>query len=47
MDAYVSIARQEGFKSGLYRGTGPNIARYNYIVLQGGRLFIALVLKVL
>jgi len=34
MDAYVSIARQEGFKSGLYRGTGPNIAR-NCIVNVG------------
>ncbi len=28
MDAYVSIAKKEGFQSGLYRGTLPNIARY-------------------
>lgn len=34
MDAYVSIARQEGFQSGLYRGTLPNIAR-NCIVNVG------------
>ncbi len=31
MDAYVSIAKQEGFRSGLYRGTGPNIARFSVI----------------
>jgi len=34
MDAYRSIARNEGFKSGLYRGTMPNIAR-NCIVNVG------------
>jgi len=34
MDAYRSIARNEGFKSGLYRGTLPNIAR-NCIVNVG------------
>jgi len=34
IDAYRSIARQEGFKSGLYRGTMPNIAR-NCIVNVG------------
>lgn len=34
VDAYVSIARQEGFKKGLYRGTMPNIAR-NCIVNVG------------
>jgi len=34
MDAYRSIARQEGFKSGLYRGTMPNIAR-NCIINVG------------
>lgn len=34
MDAYVSIAKQEGFQSGLYRGTLPNIAR-NCIVNVG------------
>eukprot|EP00088_Acartia_fossae_P010686 TRINITY_DN15344_c0_g1_i10.p1 TRINITY_DN15344_c0_g1~~TRINITY_DN15344_c0_g1_i10.p1 ORF type:complete len:317 (+),score=60.20 TRINITY_DN15344_c0_g1_i10:249-1199(+) len=33
-DAYASIAREEGFKSGLYRGTGPNIAR-NCIINVG------------
>jgi len=34
VDAYLSIARQEGFKSGLYRGTMPNIAR-NCIINVG------------
>lgn len=34
MDAYISIGKHEGFKSGLYRGTGPNIAR-NCIVNVG------------
>ncbi|XP_023324437.1 mitochondrial uncoupling protein 2 isoform X1 [Eurytemora carolleeae] len=34
VDAYTTIARQEGFKSGLYRGTMPNIAR-NCIVNVG------------
>jgi len=34
LDAYRSIAKQEGFKSGLYRGTGPNIAR-NCIINVG------------
>eukprot|EP00088_Acartia_fossae_P010692 TRINITY_DN15344_c0_g1_i8.p1 TRINITY_DN15344_c0_g1~~TRINITY_DN15344_c0_g1_i8.p1 ORF type:complete len:321 (+),score=56.20 TRINITY_DN15344_c0_g1_i8:432-1394(+) len=34
VDAYMSIARQEGFKSGLYRGTMPNIAR-NCIINVG------------
>eukprot|EP00088_Acartia_fossae_P004582 TRINITY_DN11970_c0_g1_i2.p1 TRINITY_DN11970_c0_g1~~TRINITY_DN11970_c0_g1_i2.p1 ORF type:complete len:315 (-),score=56.72 TRINITY_DN11970_c0_g1_i2:538-1482(-) len=34
VDAYTSIARQEGFRSGLYRGTGPNIAR-NCIINVG------------
>lgn len=34
IDAYMSIGRQEGFKSGLYRGTCPNIAR-NCIINVG------------
>merc|ERR1711872_1130317 len=34
IDAYVSIAKKEGFKSGLYRGTMPNIAR-NCIINVG------------
>jgi len=34
LDAYTSIAKKEGFKSGLYRGTGPNIAR-NCIINVG------------
>jgi len=34
IDAYTSIAKQEGFKSGLYRGTMPNIAR-NCIINVG------------
>jgi len=33
-DAYRSIARNEGFKSGLYKGTAPNIAR-NCIINVG------------
>ena len=27
LDAYLSIARREGFVNGLYRGIGPNIGR--------------------
>lgn len=34
IDAYTSIARNEGLKSGLYRGTMPNIAR-NCIINVG------------